>query len=116
MEIYLFNSYLFDDYVKFIKSHSLFIEKIFIKTDDKKEIVKIIKRTTPSLKKREFSQKDILQKAQKIKNDEFYTQYEDVEKELSMYDKGICLVHKWKRKICKNIGSENMIVKKITLK
>jgi hypothetical protein len=35
-----------------------------------------------------------LQKAQKINNDEFYTRYEDVEKELSMYNKNI-----WKNKV-----------------
>jgi hypothetical protein len=34
-----------------------------------------------------------MQRAQKVKNDEFYTRYEDVEKELSMYDKKI-----WKNK------------------
>jgi len=35
-----------------------------------------------------------LQRAQKVKNDEFYTRYEDVEKELSMYDKST-----WKDKV-----------------
>ena len=49
----------------------------------------IIWKTTPSLKERGLSPKDVLQKAQKIKNDEFYTRYEDVEKELSMYSKRI---------------------------
>ena len=38
--------------------------------------------------------KEILQKAQKVKNDEFYTRYEDIEKELSMYPKSI-----WKNKV-----------------
>ena len=42
---------------------------------------------------RGLSQKDVLQKAQKTKNDEFYTRYEDVEKEVSMYSKSI-----WKNK------------------
>ena len=79
--------------VNFIKSHKLFIEEIFIKTEDKKQAVKIIKKTTPSLEERGISRKEILQKAQKVKNDEFYTRYEDVEKELSMYDKSI-----WKDK------------------
>jgi len=41
-----------------------------------------------------LSTKEILQKAQKIKNDEFYTRYEDVEKELNMYPKSI-----WKNKV-----------------
>jgi hypothetical protein len=71
----------------------LFIKETFIKTEDKKQIVKIIKKTTPSLEERGLSQKDILQKAQKINNDEFYTRLEDVEKELSMYPKNI-----WKNK------------------
>ena len=44
----------------------------------------IVKKT-----ERGLSSKDILQKAQKTKNDEFYTRYEDVEKELSMYDKSM---------------------------
>ncbi|MCL2130246.1 MAG: adenine-specific methyltransferase EcoRI family protein, partial [Treponema sp.] len=43
--------------------------------------------------KKGLTQKEILQKAQKINNDEFYTRLEDVEKELSMYDKNI-----WKNK------------------
>ncbi|MCL2129307.1 MAG: adenine-specific methyltransferase EcoRI family protein [Treponema sp.] len=51
------------------------------------------KKTTPALEERGLSQKEILQKAQKINNDEFYTRLEDVEKELSMYDKNI-----WKNK------------------
>jgi len=55
---------------------------------------KIVHRTTPSLEERGVSRKDLLQKAQKIKNDEFYTRYEDVEKELSMYPKSI-----WKNKV-----------------
>jgi len=52
-----------------------------------------IKKTAPSLEERGLSQKDVLQKAQKVNNDEFYTRYEDIEKELSMYDKSI-----WKNK------------------
>jgi hypothetical protein len=35
-----------------------------------------------------------LKKARKVDNDEFYTRYEDIEKELSMYDKRI-----WKNKV-----------------
>jgi len=50
--------------------------------------------TTPTLKERGLTPKDVLQKAQNIDNDEFYTRYEDVEKELSMYDKSI-----WKDKV-----------------
>ena len=92
-EIYFYNDSLFNGYVKFIKSHKMFIKEIFIKEEDKTKIVKIVKKTTPSLKERGISQKDVLQKAQKVNNDEFYTRYEDVEKELSMYSKTI-----WKSK------------------
>ena len=93
-EIYFYNSALFAKYVKFIKSHQVFIKEIFIKTEDKKQVVKIVKKTTPSLEERGLSPKQVLQKAQKINNDEFYTRYEDVEKELSMYPKRI-----WKNKV-----------------
>ena len=49
---------------------------------------------TLSMKERGIkSFKDLLQKAKNVKNDEFYTRYEDVELELSMYDKRI-----WKNK------------------
>jgi len=93
-ESYFYNSALFAKYVKFIKSHQVFIKEIFIKTEDKKQVVKIVKKTTPSLEERGLSPKQVLQKAQKINNDEFYTRYEDVEKELSMYPKRI-----WKNKV-----------------
>ena len=92
-EIYFYNSALFKGYVKFIKSHKMFIKETFIKTEGKKQMVKIVKRITPSLEERGVTRKDLLQKAQKIKNDEFYTRYEDVEKELKMYNKSI-----WKEK------------------
>ncbi|GHU94563.1 hypothetical protein FACS1894156_2920 [Bacteroidia bacterium] len=93
-EIYFFNADLFEEYVKFTKSHLSFVKEVFIKADDKKPIVKIIKKTTPSLKERGLTKKEVLQKAQKSKNDEFYTRYEDIEKEISMYDKKI-----WKDKV-----------------
>jgi len=92
-EIYFYNTPLFKHYVNYIKLHKMFIKEIFIKTEDKKQIVKIVKKTAPSLEERGLSQKDILQKAQKINNDEFYTRFEDVEKELGMYNKNI-----WKNK------------------
>ena len=92
-EIYFYNSTLFKNYVKFLKSHKMFVREIFIKAEEKKQIVKIIKRTAPTLGERGLTQKDVLQKARKVKNDEFYTRYEDVEKELSMYSKSI-----WKNK------------------
>jgi len=92
-EIYFYNAALFDGYIEFIKSHKLFKKEIFIKPKDKKQIVKIVKKTTPSLKERGLSQQNVLQKAQRKDNDEFYTRYEDVEKELSMYPKSV-----WKNK------------------
>jgi len=88
-EIYFYNSVLFKHYVAFIKAHNMFIKETFSKTEPKKQIVKIVKKTTPTLEEREITRKDILQKAQKVKNDEFYTRYEDIEKELSMYNKSI---------------------------
>ena len=93
-EIYFFNTHWFNEYTKFIKSHTLFLKETYIKTEEhKKQITKIVKKTTPSLEERGVTTKDILQKAKKISNDEFYTRYEDVEKELSMYPKSI-----WKNK------------------
>ena len=94
-EIYFFTDKWFEMYVNFIKSHPLFVEEIFVKTEDKPEVkVKIVPRTTPSLEDRGMTTKDVLQRAKKIKNDEFYTRYEDIEKELTMYDKSI-----WKDKV-----------------
>ena len=93
-EIYFYNPTLFMRYVQFIKSHKLFVKENFIKSEDKKQLVKIVRKTTPTLEERGLSQKDVLQKAQIINNDEFYTRYEDVEKELSMYPKKI-----WKDKV-----------------
>ncbi|MDR3048106.1 MAG: GIY-YIG nuclease family protein [Bacteroidales bacterium] len=84
-EIYFFNPELLDKYINFIKSHKLFVKEIFTKIDDKKQEIKIIKKTTPSLEERGLTRKDLLQNAKKTKNDEFYTRYEDVEKEMTMY-------------------------------
>jgi predicted GIY-YIG superfamily endonuclease len=94
-EIYFYNIPFFNDYVNFVKSHKLFVKETFIKTaEPKKQIIKIVSRTKPSLAERGVTKKDILQKAQKVKNDEYYTRYEDVEKEISMYNKSI-----WKNKV-----------------
>jgi len=43
---------------------------------------------------RGLSPKDVMQRAQRVDNDEFYTRYEDIEKELSMYNKSV-----WKNKV-----------------
>ena len=92
-EIYFYNSTLFKDYIKFIKTHKMFVKEIFIKEDDKKQIVKIVKKTAPSLEERGLKKIDVLHKAKRVDNDEFYTRYEDLEKELAMYNKSI-----WKNK------------------
>ncbi|MCL1947541.1 MAG: GIY-YIG nuclease family protein [Chitinivibrionia bacterium] len=92
-EMYFYNKDLFEDYVKFIKSHKMFTKEIFIKTDVQKEVVKIVKREKPTLKERGLTFKKVMQKAKQVKNDEFYTRYEDVEKEINMYDAEI-----WKDK------------------
>lgn len=84
-EIYFYNPALFDMYVSFIKAHPAFACEIFMKEPDKKTVVKIVKKTTPSLKERGMSKRDVMQRAKKVKNDEFYTRYEDVEKEIKMY-------------------------------
>ena len=84
-EIYFYNVSLFDMYIDFIKAHPSFRREIFIKPKEKKQIIKIVKKTTPTLEERGLSRKDIMQRAKNIKNDEFYTRYEDVEKEISMY-------------------------------
>ncbi|MDR1983536.1 MAG: GIY-YIG nuclease family protein [Prevotellaceae bacterium] len=93
-EIYFYNDDLFVDYVSFIKSHKLFIKEMFIKPEKNKKEVKFTQQTTPSLKERGLTQKDLLENAKRIKYDEFYTRYEDVEKEISMYGKEI-----WKDKV-----------------
>jgi hypothetical protein len=63
------------------------------KSKGKQYIVRIVNRK-PSLEERGVTKKDILQKAQKVKNDEFFTRYEDVEREISLYNKSI-----WKNKV-----------------
>jgi len=93
-EMYFFNPMLFEGYVSFIKAHKSFVKEICLKKGDKTQIVKIVKKTAPTLEERGLTTKEILQKAQKIKNDEFYTRYEDVEKELDMYPKSV-----WKNKV-----------------
>ena len=81
-EIYFYNDSLFDMYVDFIKSHPAFVKEIFIK---EKKQVKVVKKTTPSLKERGLTQKALMQRAKNVDNDEFYTRYGDIEKEISMY-------------------------------
>jgi len=88
-EIYFFNKDLFKHYVMFIKTHSLFLQEIFIKTEPKKEKTKIVKRTKPTLEERGVSKIDVMWQAKRVDNDEFYTRMEDIEKELILYQKSI---------------------------
>lgn len=88
-EIYFFNEYCFNEYVKFIKESEWFKEEIFHKETKEKKITKIIIKTTPSLKERGETKKTVLLAAQKTKDNEFYTLPEDVEKEIEMYPKKI---------------------------
>lgn len=92
-EIYFYNSELFNDYVSFIRGHKLFVKEIFIKEPDKKTIIKIVKKHTPTLAERGLTKRDILQRAQNIQDNEFYTRYEDVVKEIEMYP-----LETWKNK------------------
>ncbi|WP_163532744.1 adenine-specific methyltransferase EcoRI family protein, partial [Helicobacter suis] len=82
-EIYFFNPSLFETYVSFISAHVHFITKVSSKPPKQKQEVKPI--TTPSLQERGLVRVDVLNKAKKVKDDEFYTRYEDVERELSNY-------------------------------
>ena len=95
-EIYFYNTGLFEKYVNFVKQHKLFTEQILIKEKPATKIlkVKIIKKSGSSLKERGLTPKDVMQYAQKIKNDEFYTRLEDVEKEIKQYPKSV-----WKNKV-----------------
>lgn len=92
-EIYFFNAKLLKHYINFIKSHEAYVEEVIVKVEPKKDVTKIIQKVTPPLEERGITKKELLQTARKNKNDEFYTRYEDIEKELSMYDPKI-----WKDK------------------
>jgi hypothetical protein len=93
-EIYFYNEDLFQEYVDYIKSHSDFLVEIPCETKDKIKEIIVVKTDKKSLHERKVSRKDIMQTAQKTQNDEFYTRYEDIEKEVSMYDARI-----WKNKV-----------------
>ncbi|WP_120946066.1 adenine-specific methyltransferase EcoRI family protein [Helicobacter labacensis] len=82
-EIYFYNPSLFEGYVSFIKAHPAFIAQVSIKESKQKRALKPLQ--TPSMQERGLKRVDILNKAKQVDNDEFYTRYEDVEKELSKY-------------------------------
>jgi hypothetical protein len=89
-EVYFFNDSLFKQYVDFIEGHESFRGRVSIRKEAKKRaVVKIVQKATPSLGERGLTYKSVMQRAKRVDNDEFYTRYEDVEKELAMYDKSI---------------------------
>ncbi|AWK61284.1 DNA methyltransferase [Helicobacter cinaedi] len=92
-EIYFYNPSLFDMYVDFIYASEHFLKKIVLKESKKPKIAKS-KTPKPSMKDRGVTRKTLLDKAMRVKDDEFYTRMEDVEKELSMYPTKI-----WKDKV-----------------
>lgn len=92
-EIYFYNPSLFDMYVDFIYASEHFLKKIVLKESKKPKIAKP-KTPKPSMKDRGVTRKTLLDKAMRVKDDEFYTRMEDVEKELSMYPTKI-----WKDKV-----------------
>ena len=91
-EIYFYNLRLFDMYVDLIQSSEHFLKKVLFKDPKKPNIVK--PKAVPSMKERGVTRKTLLDKAMRVKDDEFYTRMEDVEKELSMYPAKI-----WKDKV-----------------
>ena len=72
-EIYFYNAELFKHYVAFIQTHLMFVKEVIVKTEPKEHIVKIVKRTAPSLEERGLTTKKVMLKAQKARDDEFYT-------------------------------------------
>ena len=91
-EIYLCTPEALEEYIKFIKAHPLFIEEVVYEKDTQQ--IKYSTKTSPPLKERGKTKKDIMERAKRVKNDEFYTRYEDIEKEIAMYNKNI-----WKDKV-----------------
>ncbi|ECL5232449.1 DNA methyltransferase [Campylobacter upsaliensis] len=91
-EIYFYNLSLFDMYVDFIQSSEHFLKKVLFKDPKKPNIVK--PKAVPSMKERGVTRKTLLDKAMRVKDDEFYTRMEDIEAELAMYPTKI-----WKDKV-----------------
>ncbi|MFQ6342573.1 adenine-specific methyltransferase EcoRI family protein [Campylobacter sp. VTCC 70190] len=83
-EIYLYNPSCFDMYVDFIKTSVYFLKKVVLKEPKEPRISRL--KTQPTMEERGVKQRiEILNRAKRIKDDEFYTRIEDVEAELSMY-------------------------------
>ncbi|MCL1893928.1 MAG: GIY-YIG nuclease family protein [Holophagaceae bacterium] len=88
-EMYFYNTKLFGQYVDFIETHTSFKCRVSLKKEAPQKVIKIVKKTTPTLGERGMTFQSVMNRAQRVDNDEFYTRYEDVEKELSMYDKRV---------------------------
>lgn len=91
-EIYFYNPSLFDMYVNCVVASPYFIKKIALKENKKSNIIKA--KTQPTMKERGFTRKELIERAKRIKDDEFYTRIEDIEAELAMYPAKI-----WKDKV-----------------
>ncbi|MDO4674232.1 adenine-specific methyltransferase EcoRI family protein [Campylobacter sp.] len=92
-EIYFYNPSLFEMYVSFIWASPYFIKKVTFKGDKKSNIIK--PKTQPTMEERGIEQRiDILNRAKRVKDDEFYTRMEDIEAEFAMYPTKI-----WKDKV-----------------
>ena len=99
-EVYFCNNYFLEKYVEFIKQHKLFVKVLPVAKEDEKIVkkIEIIKKLVPvetlSMEERGITPKEILQQAKGANYDEFYTRYEDIEKEVAHYPKSI-----WKNKV-----------------
>ena len=91
-EIYFYNPNLFEMYVNFILESPHFIKRVVSKESKKMSSTK--SSPQPTMQDRGVTRKLLLEQAKRVKNDEFYTRIEDVEKELSMYPTKI-----WKDKV-----------------
>ena len=99
-EVYFCNDHFLEQYINFIKQHKLFVKVLPVAKEDEKIVkkIEIIKKLvpveTPTMKERGVKRIDIMNSAKKAKNDEFYTRYEDIEKEVANYPKST-----WKDKV-----------------
>ncbi|EIR8930735.1 GIY-YIG nuclease family protein [Campylobacter upsaliensis] len=91
-EIYFYNPSLFDMYVNCVVASPYFIKKVTFKESKKSNLVKA--KTQPTMEERGFTRKELIERAKRIKDDEFYTRMEDIEAEFAMYPTKI-----WKDKV-----------------
>ncbi|WP_104682146.1 adenine-specific methyltransferase EcoRI family protein [Helicobacter felis] len=82
-EIYFYNPSLLEMYLSYIKAHPLFLAQVSLKSPKKTPQIK--PKNVASLKDQGMEWADLLNKAKRVKNDEFYTRYEDIEKEIAHY-------------------------------